>query len=167
MSDIYFSHERGTYMGVYAFVLAGSNFFAPIICGFINEKVGYKWVFYIPSIFCGLAFIFLFFFMEETNYDRKTIGVVGKGPAASEEPNTEVPINDEKTVIDSPESVSLEAATGTAYKPKTFWQKMSLFDKPRPQRMPYRFLLSLKLISWPCIFYAGFSYGSYLIWWAP
>ena len=32
VSDLFFTHERGTYMGVYAFVLAGSNFFAPIIC---------------------------------------------------------------------------------------------------------------------------------------
>jgi hypothetical protein len=44
VSDVFFAHERGTYMGVYAFVLAGSNFFAPVICGFINEYAGYKWV---------------------------------------------------------------------------------------------------------------------------
>lgn len=43
VADVFFAHERGTYMGVYAFVLAGSNFFAPIICGFINEYAGYKW----------------------------------------------------------------------------------------------------------------------------
>ena len=53
VSDVFFTHERGTFMGVYAFVLAGSNFFAPIICGFINEYQGWRWVFYYPTIFLG------------------------------------------------------------------------------------------------------------------
>ncbi|KAK2771256.1 hypothetical protein CKAH01_14405 [Colletotrichum kahawae] len=35
VTDVYFTHERGTYMGIYSLFLTGSNFFAPIICGFI------------------------------------------------------------------------------------------------------------------------------------
>lgn len=31
ITDIYFTHERGAYMGLYAFMLAGSNFLAPIL----------------------------------------------------------------------------------------------------------------------------------------
>lgn len=31
ITDIYFAHERGSYMGLYAFMLAGSNFLAPIL----------------------------------------------------------------------------------------------------------------------------------------
>lgn len=64
VSDLFFAHERGTYMGVYAFVLAGSNFFAPIVCGWINDRLGYRWVFYLPSIWLAAGFVFLFFFME-------------------------------------------------------------------------------------------------------
>lgn len=40
----YFTHERGTHMGVYALFLAGSNFFAPLISGFINDGQGWQWV---------------------------------------------------------------------------------------------------------------------------
>jgi hypothetical protein len=29
-----------------------------------------------PAIFCACSFAFLYAFMEETNYDRKTVGVV-------------------------------------------------------------------------------------------
>lgn len=36
IADIYFAHDRGTYMGLYAFMLSGSNFVAPILAGFIN-----------------------------------------------------------------------------------------------------------------------------------
>ena len=42
ITDIYFTHDRGTYMGLYAFMLAGSNFLAPVFAGFINDGQG-KW----------------------------------------------------------------------------------------------------------------------------
>jgi MFS family permease len=46
VTDVFFTHQRGTYMGIYSFTLAGSNYFAPIICGFIAERQGWQWVFY-------------------------------------------------------------------------------------------------------------------------
>ncbi|OTA57944.1 MFS general substrate transporter [Hypoxylon sp. EC38] len=145
IADLFFAHERGTYMGWYAFTLAGSNFFAPIICGFINDGLGYRWVFYFQAIFCAATWIFLFFFMEETNYDRRTVGI-----KTSEDPSDGI------ERIPSPEG-DPSAAT------KTFWQKMSLIDKPRPFMMHYRAWQSLKLLSWPVVFYSGFSYGTYLV----
>lgn len=167
VSDVFFSHERGTYMGVYAFVLAGSNFFAPVICGFINDGQGYKWVFFYPAMFCGAAFIFLFFFMEETNYDRKTVGLTEKEEDAS--PVGTPPVEGEEKK--QPTAEDLQRATtdvevGRTYKSKTYLQKLKLWDSQtsRPQRIPYRAMLSLRFLSWPVIFYAGFSYGSYLIW---
>lgn len=166
VADLFFAHERGTYMGVYAFVLAGSNFFAPIICGFINDSMGYKWVFYFPSIFLGCAAVFMFFFMEETNYDRQRIDTSTSSPPTTQPASAPRSLNDEKPsdlTAPATTSSSLESAT-TPTPRKTYLQKLSLKDNPRPQRMPYRFLLSLRLLTWPVIIYAGFSYGSYVIW---
>uniref|UniRef100_A0A0C4DJQ5 Uncharacterized protein n=1 Tax=Fusarium oxysporum (strain Fo5176) TaxID=660025 RepID=A0A0C4DJQ5_FUSOF len=42
VTDIYFTHQRGTYMGVYALALTGSNYFAPVISGFIAEYQGWQ-----------------------------------------------------------------------------------------------------------------------------
>jgi hypothetical protein len=49
-------------------------------------------------------------------------------------------------------------------KAKTWLQKLSLKDKSRPFLMHWRAWQSLKLVTWPNIFFAGFSYGTYLIW---
>ena len=57
-------------MGLYAFCLAGSNYLAPVICGFIAQYQGWQWAFYWPSIFIAAAFVWSFFFLEETNYVR-------------------------------------------------------------------------------------------------
>lgn len=50
------------------------------------------------------------------------------------------------------------------FKRKTYWQKLALWDKPRPFAMHWRAWQILKFLSWPIIFYSGFSYGTYLIW---
>ncbi|KAK2670112.1 MFS transporter superfamily [Fusarium oxysporum f. sp. vasinfectum] len=57
VTDIYFTHQRGTYMGVYALALTGSNYFAPVISGFIAEYQGWQWVFYWPAIFLAINYL--------------------------------------------------------------------------------------------------------------
>lgn len=44
ISDVYFSHQRGTYMAVYALVLYVAGFLAPVFSGFINDGMGWEWV---------------------------------------------------------------------------------------------------------------------------
>ncbi|KAI2465777.1 putative MFS transporter [Annulohypoxylon bovei var. microspora] len=157
ITDLFFAHERATYMGWYAFTLAGSNFFAPIICGFINDGIGYRWVFYIQAVFCAATWVFLLFFMEETNYDRRTVGIVAE--ASPDEEKGKETSKDSSNAVSRVASPEGRPSTAT----KTFWQKMSVADKPRPFMMHYRAWQSLKLLSWPVVFYSGFSYGTYLI----
>ncbi|PSR75284.1 major facilitator superfamily domain-containing protein [Coniella lustricola] len=156
ITDLYFAHERGTYMAWYAWFLASSNFFAPVITGFINDGIGYKWCFFVQAIFCGIVSIFLFFCLEETNYDRKTVGVLADG-ASDTKTNPE-----KQTAMDATQG-PVEGTT-TQFQRKTYWQKLALLDKPRPFLMHWRAWQILKLLTWPVIFYSGFSYGSYLIW---
>jgi|SRR5271155_3248188 len=107
VADVYFAHERGTYLSLYALTLVGSNFFTPVC-----QR---------PTIFLAAAFTFMFFFMEETNYDRKSVGVVEGSPVEIQTP------------LSDPEKQGTVATTplNTGYHTKTFWLK----DKPRQQLM--------------------------------
>ncbi|KAJ8594048.1 glycoside hydrolase [Rhizopogon salebrosus TDB-379] len=49
-----------------------SNYFAPLIAGFIYEGQGWHWVMYWAAIINFRCLIVLFFFMEETNFVRNT-----------------------------------------------------------------------------------------------
>jgi hypothetical protein len=158
VTDIYFTHQRGTYMGIYSFTLAGSNYFAPVICGFISERQGWQWVFYWPAIFNAATFIFLFFFMEESNYQRKTTDIV----TALESPIAQSadPIDSEKAhPAGSHFTASIQVGTAT----KSFTEKLSIWQPSPGQNMFGRAKRSLQYLSWPVIAYCGFSYGSYLI----
>ncbi|OAA72972.1 MFS transporter [Akanthomyces lecanii RCEF 1005] len=155
ITDIYFAHERGTYMGWYALMLAGSNYLAPVLCGFINDGLGPRWPFYIMGLFCAASFVFLFLFMEETNYARASVGVVYE-PSKSPPEVDKMPVDeaaDRDGELDYPPE-------------KTFVQKLALFNtgEKQPFRMHLRAWQSLRFLTWPTVFYAGFAYGTYLIW---
>lgn len=146
-------------MGFYAFTLAGSNYFAPVLAGFIAEGQGWQWVFYYPAIFLGALLLFLFFFMEETNYVRKTSGVVTVDDVPLQDSDLQVP--DDKT----PTITNEASETGEVYPPpKSFLQKLSVWHPTKGEAVWKRAFLGLKYLTWPVIFYSGFSYGSYLIW---
>lgn len=150
-------------MGLYAFFLAGSNYFAPVICGFIAQYQGWQWVFYWPAVFCAVTIAFLFFFMEETNYARKCAetttveGILESSTTPSKQGDQEKPL----PATGQPD----QTECGVMYSKKTYIQKLSIIGPRQPRNNMFRrFYQTLYYLSWPVIFYAGFSYGSYLIW---
>nr|OQO22165.1 hypothetical protein B0A51_08368 [Rachicladosporium sp. CCFEE 5018] len=168
VTDIYFQHERGRYIGLYALLLAGSNFFAPIIAGFIDRGQGWEWVLYWCAIFCAMGFVFLFFFMEETNFDRSQL--VGHEPEFEHRVADTTPpsvSDDEKKSVESP---ALEAASPSPVpntQRKTYLDKIKLFqsaDLRKPIRLGGMVARPLIFLTFSVIFYAGFSYGSNLVW---
>ena len=175
VTDIYFQHERGFYIAVYALLLAGSNFFAPIIAGFITDSQGWEWVLYWCAIFCGMGFVFLFFFMEETNYSRSVI--VGHENESQTHTGTATPTHsdDEKKTPSSPKIHEDEQATSevdeagqpTNLKTKSYLDKIKpvrKYDLQKPNRLTGMMLRPLIFLTFPVIFYAGFAYGSNLVW---
>jgi MFS family permease len=150
----YFTHERGTYMGLYAFFLAGGSYFAPVICGFIAEYQGWQWVFYWPSIFSGFAMIILFFFMEETNYVRKHMEDTAIANVRLSSPNGSQSGDPEKTV---PVSDQPSTEEGLMYTKKSYTQKLALLGPKQKQNNMFRQLWQiLYYLSWPVVFYAGY-----------
>lgn len=148
-------------MGIYAFTLAGSNYFAPVVCGFIAEYQGWQWVFYWPAIFCGVLFVVLYLFLEETNYIRQTTGIVTG--LDSPPPESVTPSEDQEKNPTLQQTASNQNGVLTTV-PKTFTQKLKLWYPTPGANMLQRAWRSLRYLGWPVIFYAGFSYGSYLIW---
>jgi hypothetical protein len=117
--------------------------------------MGYKWVFYWPSIFLAFTFVFLFLFLEETNYSRETIGVVEASTSAGSPAGSVAGGDVEKHPPVKP-SASSEAAP-VSYTKKTYWQKLALWDKRRPNHFFQRIERQLLFLGWPVIFYAGYD----------
>ncbi|TKA47271.1 hypothetical protein B0A54_02749 [Friedmanniomyces endolithicus] len=161
VTDIYFQHERGAYIALYALLLAGSNFVAPVFAGFIADGQGWKWVLYWCAIFCAIGFVFLFFFMEETNYNRAPIVGLASEPQASSLPAS-VAGDDEKRTPASADVEAVEPLSENTVRPKTYLDKLKLWqeaDIRKPNQLGGFITRPLKFLTFPVIAYAGFSYA--------
>lgn len=152
MADLFFVHERGSYMSVYAAALVGSNFFAPIICGFINSGQGYAWVFYWSAIFCGIAVAFLFLAMEETNFDR-----THRSRSNDPESISALARPDEREQI----HMTMRQVSS---KREDYIHRLRLIETHRPFVLHQHIKRQLLFLLWPIPLYTGFAYGSCLIW---
>lgn len=180
--DLFFAHERGTYMAVYVFVLFGSNFLAPLVAGWFNDAYGWRWTMNLGTIVCGVCFVVMFFFMEETIYFRTVEavevasqhlgeddrGVVGKDNTCSEK-GMGIRSAATTTTTTTTKDVVSETSSSTPVAAESKWSKYKLFRSlpGRPSnadmfRMAYRPLIMIFRL--PNVAWAGFLYGINLAW---
>ncbi|KAJ6444349.1 C2H2 transcription factor [Purpureocillium lavendulum] len=153
--DLFFAHERGKYMALYAFVLFGSNFLAPFLAGFINDAAGWRWVMYFSSILIVLCSVIMFFFTEETIYFRQT--TEGQDPSSLH--------------IKTANGEAVDTAAQFTQPPRSRLQKLSLVTKlpgrPSNKQMLLKSWRALKiLVFFPNILWAAFLYGSNIAWYS-
>ena len=108
--------------------------------------------------------------MEETNYDRAPLELVStpndtSGMTTPKEEVLSTSSDPEKTAAITKSGSDTDHATAAIhYKPKTYLQKLALLDKKRDFRLFRMMIRPLLFLSLPSVVYAGFSYGSNLVW---
>ena len=147
-------------MGAYMMMLGGSSFFASVIAGFIGDGQGWQWVLYWCAIFNAIAFVILFFCLEETMYYR---GANVENLSAQEEyVKTGAATPDEEKA----NTVTAVSSPARTYRKKTYAQKLNLFTviPEKPNELLAHIYRPLLLLRFPVIFWCGFQYGSNLMW---
>ncbi|KAK7224814.1 hypothetical protein V2G26_012817 [Clonostachys chloroleuca] len=186
VSDVFFTHERGKFIALYALALGYSNGIAPLIMGFINDGQGYKWVFYWCAIFCAVLLLIIFFFMEETKFDRakymtshhiegRPLSGINQSPSNldnkddKESPKNTSPDHIIAATPSSPGNdlqadqggVDLELTKKSRFARLKPIESQNLRGENRLLRLIGRPIL---LLLFPIIFYAGFIYGCNIVW---
>jgi MFS family permease len=174
--DLFFAHDRGTYIGLYALFVFGGNALAPFFAGFITDALGWESAIWFGTIVLAVTTVIIFFGLEETMYFRETIEGVDEGDAIPDnklvrDPSAQPEEMDEK----APKLVQGQVASSTARvahiypHPRTYVQKLALFrnvpGRPSVKQMfimMYRPLLIF--FHFPCVDWAGFLYGVSLSW---
>lgn len=70
--DLYFLHQRGFFMGIFAFFLTNGPHIAPLIGGFTAQNLGWRYCFTIPAYIQFALFAINLFCLPETIYSRQT-----------------------------------------------------------------------------------------------
>ncbi|KAF2174058.1 hypothetical protein M409DRAFT_62222 [Zasmidium cellare ATCC 36951] len=172
IADLFFAHDRDTWMAVYVLVLFASSFVSPIIAGWFDVAYGWRWTMFLGAMISALAFFILLFGMEETTYYRHSIE--GEGFQNPSRSMTSTGSNDdkkpEKAQMVPISSIEHDASTTSPYpKPRTYLQKlkpfMRLSGRPTPKQVLWMMWRPLPIIlQFPNIAWSGFIYGINLSW---
>ncbi|KPM43136.1 hypothetical protein AK830_g3389 [Neonectria ditissima] len=162
ITDLWFTHERPKYMAWYGWSLALTGKLAPMLSGFINVGMGWKWTLWWCSIFNAMAFVYCFLFMEETNYDR------AHGPELESESQVAPEISESFKAKEAgritPPAQDNESGE-VSWPRKTYWDKLGIKDKKRPNRIIDIMIAPFKGFTYPSVVYAGLMYGANSLVW--
>ncbi|KAL4923077.1 major facilitator superfamily domain-containing protein [Aspergillus undulatus] len=79
VTETFFKKERGRYMGIWTLMVTLGVPVGPLIFGFVANRAGYRWIFWVLAIINGVQFMLYIFFGAETRYiaddaDRSSFG---------------------------------------------------------------------------------------------
>ncbi|GJN73400.1 major facilitator superfamily protein [Purpureocillium lilacinum] len=177
IGDVFFTHQRGLYMGIYSWTLWNGAFLCPVVSGFVAEAHGWRWIQYILSIIGGALTVVTFLFFEETMFHRavQPFGALDVTIPFAEDPSALEADAQNQSEMAEPkavsaqhvDSVSGERRTAIPSQPKTFVQKLALWgyqEQRPPLQVANLFLPFLLLSRFPLVIFSGFLVGGILSW---
>ena len=162
VSDLYYLHERGNLMGIYANSISGGNTVGPLICGFVVTGLSWRWHKWISFILVGINFIVIVLFCPETRYDRSGISstvTTATNSTESLDP-AEFNANCEKTLSPGPEETH-----GVDIPKKAWTQQLGLWSGVPPNTNLLKlFIRPFPMIAYPAVIFAFLGYAVSVAW---
>lgn len=166
--DIFFAHERGAYVGGYSMTLAGSNFIAPFISGFMNDAIGWRWVQHWCALLLALNLLLAFFFQEESSWHRSEVEAETSTGAIDVQMGQAVALGssdqeaEKGCSTEPPVESAASHSPGETYTRKSYWKKLGVWtnNKMTPEqifRIAWRPILII--VQFPNILFAGMLYA--------
>ncbi|GAA5865224.1 hypothetical protein JCM8547_008321 [Rhodosporidiobolus lusitaniae] len=171
ISMIYFSHERGYYLGFYSIALYAGAFLAPICSGYLFNASGLPAVMYMTSGVAALCFFIQFFMFEEVSYMHRPEFTRHPARVTADKLSTKrsnSPHASEKevegAVVASTEPLRLGQDRNLIGTPHSYLYSLGMFRQTYCTNRQWFDAMwrPVYMISFPCIFYAGFSLGTVL-----
>ncbi|CUM63809.1 uncharacterized protein PRCAT00001393001 [Priceomyces carsonii] len=179
--DVFFQHERAEYLSWFILALYAGSDLGPVACGYIVERMSWRWCYWIQVIIFGVLFVIQLFFMEDTTFYR--------GDNEIEE-NILQQIKSEEVVLTAIKSGEIPQDNGNKYliqktrradddlsgdeidsvnhsiPKRTYLQKLRLIEIEYndPRTWPTIFIRPFFLIPFPAILWGGLVYGSQMMW---
>lgn len=73
ISDVFFLHDHGKYVGIVTIALSVGQVFGPVLSGYIQSGIGWHWANYIVVILCGAQLVAQYLFLEESLFERQQV----------------------------------------------------------------------------------------------
>jgi MFS family permease len=167
-TDIFFAHERGTRLSLFAFALGTGSYMGPVAAGYISDAQSWRWCFWYLVIFFGILTIVQVFTLEESVYRRPLSEPESYGYALTD--GLEANVGYSGSVASKAESTSAilsdtTVSTNTRH-PVSYLRRMTLFHTRNANPKPWWYLaiFPFRLITFPAVIWAGLMAGVQIMW---
>ncbi|KAM0550252.1 hypothetical protein ACHAPJ_009102 [Fusarium lateritium] len=167
LSELFYSHQRGSVMGLYILATSVGTFLGPLFAGLIADSdLGWSWIGWFAVIISGATLIVFLLGFEETAFDR--VAILEGVRQANRHPESDK--TKDSLSRDSLETPSVEAANLPSDEPKTYWQRIAIVTPSRFLKgigfQQYFVILfrTLRVFSFPAVLYAGLQWGAQDAW---
>ncbi|KAK7415567.1 Major facilitator superfamily transporter [Neonectria punicea] len=168
LSELFYSHQRGSVLGLYILATSVGTFLGPLFAGFIadNDRFGWTWIGWFAAIISIVTLIAFLFGFEETTFDRRAV-LNGVRPMSA---NPTAAKTRESWSRHSTELQAAEAASFVWDEPKTYWQRVAVVTPSHLLesggfRNYFSILVqTLNVFRFPAVLYAGLQWGAQDAW---
>ncbi|KAH7161031.1 major facilitator superfamily domain-containing protein [Dactylonectria macrodidyma] len=156
VGDLYYVHERGFRTSIVTTVISGISNLPAVLAGKITTDLGWRWVFWLLSIFLGIGLVLAVLFGWETAYNRKAIYNTDVGS----QDNLEKLEEKRAAMVDHVEGqidgISMvETATSTAIKRQSFLTLMKPYSETFTDEPLWKLIIApITILSNPVVIWA-------------
>jgi MFS family permease len=177
LSDLFYEHQRGTFLGVYVLSTSIGTYLGPLIASYIaDSSLNWRWIGWCTVIISGGTLVLLYFTLEETLFERSLYQTdENTTPPRSEEDDFDLgtnekesgaPMGGRKTLNDD---FAAEQQTPPD-RPKTYLERIALIT-PASNLVGFgfkqyltRLLHTLRVFSFPAVIFSGVQWGAQDAW---
>ncbi|KAH6876545.1 major facilitator superfamily domain-containing protein [Thelonectria olida] len=155
IADLFFVHQRGTANAFYFTAVMIGSFLTPMAAGSQAAKQGWRWSQYALSIALTILCLLMVLIFEETKYVPVTVSREEANTAPST-PNGE---DDKKTSGTQAVTISTNVE-----QPLNTWRERLRFVTPTPESLFKLFMMPLRVITLPHVFFTALQFASGVCW---
>lgn len=171
-TDVFFQHERASYLSWMVLALYGGSYIGPALSGLVVDAIGWRWSFYIQAVLFGVTFVILFFFLEDTTFRRESedanleedIIQQIKSRETAEINSGKEHKSDGNVIITSGNGSDSESIDNIP--PLTYKQKIGIIQTRYNDRRSWPCIMyrPFFMILFPALMWAGLVYGAQMMW---
>lgn len=167
VSDIFFLHERGRYVGIYFFTLFNSMCLGPLIAGACYERfMTYRTFYWITSSLSGAAALAIIFLHPETKYTREETTTTTTNMSSPPSPPNEKNISAEHVEKSSQDASSTGAGAeedaipvdqhlGRGRPSKWQFRLIQSMDRDALSKISRHIVTPFRLLGFPIVLWGG------------
>ncbi|PCG89521.1 Major facilitator superfamily domain, general substrate transporter [Penicillium occitanis (nom. inval.)] len=175
IADVFFAHERGLGLSLYAFGMTLGSSVGPICSGYMVKTLQCRWVYRFGAILCGFMWLVIYFTLEESRFILTSTGVceTSDEPAPSVDASgCEGPEMVHKVFKDEKHRLQRQTSNATVHRlgevldARSFRFQFTLWTAfpGTLQEFIKQCYRPLQLAWFPAIFWSGLEYGTSVSW---